>query len=360
MKDSRKLDHCLNCGKELTNADNFCSFCGQENVDQRVTIIRFLKDFISNYLNFETVFFQTLPVFLFHPGKLTNTFNEGKRRKYIHPIRLYLITSLFYFFIVSMVIPADLVDRIMSGEITAEGINEDSQGLMKINSRAGKTFDSLKKTGKLDEVKELGITIDSMQLNAENLENIDQLVQDSIKSSQNSWKSLRALSIDPEVSDSTFSEALSQTSFNVSVGLDVPQKRRFIANSSLFISSAAQNLPLMMFLLLPFFAFLLWLLNIRSKKYYVEHLIHGLHIHSFAYLLYGLAILWMAKLQIAIPLIFLLAFIGVSTYTYVSMLKVSEQGWFKTLLKFWFLGLFYFTGLAFAMILELDISLKTF
>ncbi|WP_373397556.1 hypothetical protein V8V91_23875 [Algoriphagus halophilus] len=116
----------------------------------------------------------------------------------------------------------------------------------------------------------------------------------------------------------------------------------------------------MMFLLLPFFAFLLWLLNIRSKKYYVEHLIHGLHIHSFAYLLYGLAILWMAKLQIAIPLIFLLAFIGVSTYTYVSMLKVSEQGWFKTLLKFWFLGLFYFTGLAFAMILELDISLKTF
>ncbi|WP_373397557.1 DUF3667 domain-containing protein [Algoriphagus halophilus] len=224
MKDSRKLDHCLNCGKELTNADNFCSFCGQENVDQRVTIIRFLKDFISNYLNFETVFFQTLPVFLFHPGKLTNTFNEGKRRKYIHPIRLYLITSLFYFFIVSMVIPADLVDRIMSGEITAEGINEDSQGLMKINSRAGKTFDSLKKTGKLDEVKELGITIDSMQLNAENLENIDQLVQDSIKSSQNSWKSLRALSIDPEVSDSTFSEALSQTSFNVSVGLDVPQK----------------------------------------------------------------------------------------------------------------------------------------
>ncbi|MBN3519989.1 DUF3667 domain-containing protein [Algoriphagus lutimaris] len=344
----------------LTNEDNFCPFCGQENVDQRVTIIRFLKDFVSNYLNFETVFFQTLPVFLFHPGKLTSTFNEGKRRKYIHPIRLYLITSLFYFFIVSLVIPADLVDRIMSGEITSEGIEKDSQGLMKINSRASETFDSLKKTGQLDEIKNLGINLDSMQLNAENLENIDQLAQDSIKSSQNLWKRLRAMSIDPEVSDSAFSEALSQTSFNVSIGLDVPQKRKFVANSSLFISSAAQNLPLMMFLLLPFFAFLLWLLNIRSKKYYVEHLIHGLHIHSFAYVLYGLAILWMSKLQIAIPLTFLLAFIGVSTYTYLSMLNVSKQGWFVTLIKFWVLGLFYFTGLAFAMIFELYISLKTF
>lgn len=360
MKDSRKLDHCLNCGKQLTDADNFCSLCGQENVDQRVTIIQFLKDFISNYLNFETVFFQTLPAFLFHPGKLTNTFNEGKRRKYIHPIRLYLITSLFYFFIVSMVIPVDLVDRIMSGEITAEGVAENSEGMMRINTRASETFDSLKKSGQLDGVKELGFNLDSMQLSSEELGGIDQFVQDSIKKSQNLWKKLRAMSIDPEVSDSAFYIALSNTSFDASVGLDGPQKRRFVANSSLFITSAAQNLPLMMFLLLPFFAFLLWLLNIRSKKFYVEHLIHGLHIHSFAYVLYGLAILWMAKLKLTIALIFILSFIGVSTYTYVSMIKVSKQGWFKTLIKFWILGLFYFSGLALAMTFELYISLKTF
>lgn len=360
MKESRKLDSCLNCGKPLTEADNYCSFCGQENKDQRVTIFRFISDFISNYLNFEAVFFQTLPAFLFHPGKLTNTFNEGKRRKYIHPIRLYLITSLFYFFIVALVIPMDLVDRIMSGEITPESIERDSEGIMKINTQASETLDSLKKSGRLDELKNIGINLDSVRLNDEEYNEFENLIQDSIKNSKNAWKQLRAMSIDPEISDSTFYEALSQTSFDVSVGLDDRQKRRFVANSSLFITSAAQNLPFMMFMLLPFFAFLLWLLNFRSKKYYVEHLIHGLHLHSFAYILYGLAILWIAKIQLTVSLIVLLAFVGVSTYTYVSMMRVSKQGWFKTLIKFWILGMIYFSALSLAITFELYISLITF
>lgn len=254
----------------------------------------------------------------------------------------------------------DLVDRIMSGEITPESIERDSEGIMKINTQASETLDSLKKSGRLDELKDIGINLDSMRLNDEEYNEFENLIQDSIQNSKNAWKQLRAMSIDPEISDSTFYEALSQTSFDVSVGLDDRQKRRFVANSSLFITSAAQNLPFMMFMLLPFFAFLLWLLNFRSKKYYVEHLIHGLHLHSFAYILYGLAILWIAKIQITVSLIVLLAFVGVSTYTYVSMMRVSKQGWFKTLIKFWILGMIYFSALSLAITFELYISLITF
>lgn len=360
MKKSRKLSSCLNCGKKLTDADNFCSFCGQENKDQKVSILRFTQDFLSNYLNFETVFFQTLPAFLLHPGRLTITFNEGKRRKYIHPIRLYLITSLFYFFVIALVIPVDLVDRFMSGEITAEQIAQDSDGMVRINTEAASTFDSLKHSGQLDELKKLGIPQDSMQMSGQSLTELDKSEQDTAAKAQSEWRKLRALSLDPDITESAFDTALAKSPFDVSLGLDNALKRKFIANSSLFITNAAQNLPIMMFLLLPFFAFLLWLVNFRSKKYYVEHLIHGLHLHAFAYLVYGTAILWMAKVKLGFSISFLLAFVVVTAYAYFSMKNVSKQGWFKTLLKFWTIGLLYLTALVLAVTLELYLSLVTF
>jgi hypothetical protein len=360
LKNSRKLNSCLNCGTELGQDVNFCPNCGQENKDQKVSIFRFVEDFISNYLNFETVFFQTLPPFFLRPGKLTNTFNEGKRRKYIHPIRLYLMTSLFYFFIIALVIPVDLVDKIMTGELTPEQIEKNSEGMVRFNTEAAETFDSLKKSGQLDEIKELGINLDSMQMNTKGLSELDKFVKDTVEKSRNDWKELRTLSINPEVSDSAFNIALSKTSFDASFGLESHQKRKFVANSGLFITSAAQNLPFMMFLLLPFFAFLLWFLNIRSKKFYVEHLIHGLHLHAFAYVIYGLAILWIVKIQLGVSIVTIAAFIGVSTYTYFSMKNVSRQGWFKTLIKFWVLGIFYLTAITFALFIELYLSLITF
>ncbi|WP_296704516.1 DUF3667 domain-containing protein [Algoriphagus sp.] len=360
MKNSRKLDKCLNCGKQLSKSDNFCSNCGQENIDQKVSILRFVKDFISNYLNFETVFFQTLPAFFLHPGKLTNTFNEGKRKKYIHPIRLYLISSLFYFFVAALAIPKDVVDRIMSESINPEQINQDSGGMVKFNFDAGKKLDSLNKSGRLDELKELGLNLDSTQMNASDLEDINKIIEDSINRGKRDWRELRKLAVDLEIPDSAFDTAISKTSFNIFPGLGSEQRRRFVANSGLFISSAIQNLPIMMFLLLPLFAFFLRILYFRTGKFYVEHLIHGLHLHSFAYLIYGLGILWMFETEIGVVLVYFISFIWVSTYAYLSLLNVSKQGWFKTLLKFWVLGLFYFITLFVATLLELYISLITF
>lgn len=357
MKKSRKLDRCLNCGKELSKSDNFCSNCGQENKDQKVSIIRFFQDFISNYLNFETVFFQTLPAFIFHPGKLTNTFNEGKRRKYIHPIRLYLISSLFYFFVAAMAIPKDVLDRLMSGTITSEQIDNSPNGIVKLNLEASKKLDSLNKSGELNK---LGLNLDSAQMNFQNIESFNKKIEDSIDRSKRDWRELRKLAVDLEVSDSAFGTAISKTSFDLFPGLGIEQRRKFVANSGLFISNAVQNLPIMMFILLPFFAFLLWILYIKTGKFYVEHLIHGLHLHSFAYLIYGLGILWMFETEIGIILMFFTCFVWVSTYAYLSLMNVSKQGWFKTLLKFWVLGLFYFIALSIATMLELYISLITF
>lgn len=253
-----------------------------------------------------------------------------------------------------------MVDQFMTGNLTPEKIDQSTGGMVKFNMDAEKALDSLNKTGELDELKKLGISMDSSTMKFDNIEKFNQAVEDTISQGKSDWRELRRLSVDPEISDSAFDSAISKTSFNILVGLDSDQRRKFVANSSLFISSAVQNLPLMMFILLPFFAFLLWIINYRSKKFYVEHLIHGLHLHSFAYIVYGLAILWIVKVEIGIAIIFIASFIWVTTYTYLSMKNVSKQGWFKTLLKLWILGFFYFTVLMSAVTLELYISLITF
>ncbi|EAZ80169.1 hypothetical protein ALPR1_16109 [Algoriphagus machipongonensis] len=360
MKKSRKLNQCLNCGKELSKEYNFCPNCGQENKDQKVSIFRFVQDFFSNYLNFEAVFFRTLPAFFFHPGRLTNTFNEGKRRQFIHPIRLYLISSLFYFFVASLAIPGDVLDRIMSGELTPKNVNNQTGGIVKFNIDDNNILDSLEKSGDLEELRSLGVNLDTSKSNLENLQAINQVIEDTLAKGKSDWIRLRRLSIDPEISDTEFDSTISKTSFDILNSLGSEQRRRFIANSGLFISSAIQNLPVMMFILLPFFAFLLWLLYIRSHKYYVEHLIHGLHLHSFAYMIYGLGILWIVGTGLAITIAYLICFLWVTIYTYLSLKNVSQQGWFKTLFKLCVLGLFYFTVLSAAVVLELYISLMIF
>ncbi|EKB49616.1 DUF3667 domain-containing protein [Cecembia lonarensis] len=346
MKKNRKLDHCLNCGEQFHQKENFCPICGQENKDQRVSIGLFLRDFISNFINFDTTFFRTIPPFLFKPGVLTNEFNEGRRKKYIKPIKLYLLFSLFYFFIFGLMIPKNALDNFFN---TLESL----QGQ---EAPAGLNLEELEphEESKLDSIlqnKALPFPLKSTT-SLEASEGQKDGPQKKI-----SWKALKVLAMDPDISDSLFAQSLHEGFINVGDMISIKKQRSFVANSSLFISGVARNLPLMMFFLLPFFAFLLYLLYIRSDKYYVEHLIHGLHLHSFAYFIYGLAILFLVGTGNTSIQIVLWAFILVSIYAYFSIKKVYGQGWFTTLFKFLFLGVVYITLLSVGLLVETYVTL---
>lgn len=351
MEKSEKLNHCLNCGQPLLKDENFCPVCGQENKDQKISIFAFIEEFISSLFNFETVFFRTIPAFLFSPGKLTLEFNEGKRKKYINPIRLYLIASLFYFFAIAVVIPNDIVDRIISGNINKEFFD--------LNTTPEQREEII---ASLDSLEDKEFREGSPKLNTLNSTGIDstsllKIAVESREKAKETWRNLRLMAIDPEVNDAEFDSAIKATGFSSS--LDIRQQRDFIANSNIFISGAIKNLPIMMFFLLPFFAFLLWILYLKSNFFYIEHLIHGLHLHSFAYFIYGIGILWMAKVGWSFGFAGFLCFMLVSIYAYFSIKKISGQGWIKTSMKFLILGIFYLTLLSIAIVLELYYSLIT-
>ncbi len=338
MKNQRKIDRCLNCGRSLPDFENYCPDCGQENKDQKVPVGVFLEELITSLFSFDGKFIRTLGVFLFKPGTLTRSFNSGQRKKYTHPIRLYLIFSLFYFFIIGFIIPKDMVDRILtSREISAsEEIQQETEDKISESER--------------EELTKL------QQAVIKEIPNTNPDHSDSVANTL-SWKELRFLSIDPEVSVETFSDTLEKSAYAFDLGFSAEKRRAFIANSNLFVSQSVKNLPLMMLVLLPIFALFVHVLYSKRQHFYIENLILGFHLHAFAYALYGLVILINHTFSIQNNWLAEIAFVLVTTYAYVAILRLFKQHWFRTLIKFWVLGIGYFLVLLAGMGLELYLSL---
>ena len=51
-----------------------------------------------------------------------------------------------------------------------------------------------------------------------------------------------------------------------------------------FIETLRSHIPTMMLFCIPLFAFVLKILYLRQGRFYIEHLVYALHIHSFFYL----------------------------------------------------------------------------
>jgi len=94
------MNKCKNCDSNLIGL--YCNQCGQKNVDL-LTIKELFAEFFDNILSLDSKLFISLKYLITKPGFLTLEYWSGKRNKYVSPFRLYLVLSVFYFFISSIV-----------------------------------------------------------------------------------------------------------------------------------------------------------------------------------------------------------------------------------------------------------------
>jgi hypothetical protein len=123
---------------------------------------------------------------------------------------------------------------------------------------------------------------------------------------------------------------------------------------ALFIATLFSNLPYMMLCCIPLFAFVLKVLYVRKRIFYIDHLVYALHIHSFAYLAIMLIVLITIGLNRSIPGVFagwIIAalWITFAAQIFLSIRRVYRQGWFFTVFKFFLGGLAYLIVLAVAL-----------
>ena len=86
---------CLNCDFENKSTFQFCPNCGQKNTDGKITFSELWSEFQDAVFNIESRTWRTFKS-LFIPGKLTLEYFAGRHRKYVHPLRLLLVTTLLF------------------------------------------------------------------------------------------------------------------------------------------------------------------------------------------------------------------------------------------------------------------------
>jgi hypothetical protein len=131
----------------------------------------------------------------------------------------------------------------------------------------------------------------------------------------------------------------------------------------LFLNTLRDHIPTMMLCCVPLFAFVLKVLYIRQRRFYIEHLVYALHIHTFAYVAIVVITLAGMAAQRSIPVlqplfVVALSVVGVAL-VFVSIRRVYRQGWFMTTFKFAVGGMIYATVIALALAATAFITLIT-
>jgi hypothetical protein len=86
---------CTNCELPLPEPrPNFCPDCGQETNIKPPTVGEFVQQFSGTYFAPKGALWQTLKLLLLRPGELTAQYLNGRRRQYVLPLRLFVLTTL--------------------------------------------------------------------------------------------------------------------------------------------------------------------------------------------------------------------------------------------------------------------------
>jgi hypothetical protein len=359
IKKRRKANHCLNCGEEFDESFNYCSNCGQENNHNRVSFGTLVLDFLNNYFSFDSKFSLSLLPFFFQPGYLTKKFGEGKRASFVNPIRLYLVISLVFFFVFSMISSDIVQDSVQTFDETTEALSEqlpDSSKVLLDEVLAG-NLSNIESDSVYTLLANPQDSTENYTFSIQKPDSANEFITEENFAIYMQLRQNYDVSVD-QILDSLNTDSL--TSFQYNLTKKIIRLDR--AENQVVISQMLKNLPLMMIFILPIFAFLLMLFYMRRNQYYITHLIHALHLHSFAYVIYGFAfVAAMYWLPVgAGGWAIFISVILVSTHSYLSFLKVYGQGWFKTLVKFNLIGFLYIWLLLFGLVTEMFFSVATY
>ncbi len=128
---------CPNCQALISGP--FCATCGQQQTNLNRPIWFLIGELLRDLFDLDSRVVRTLRSLLFQPGHLTREYFAGRRTRYTPPIRLYLIVSFLFFFV--MPVLSNLV-QLREAQSTTIEINEDIDAPVD-GDFSGMTFDWL-------------------------------------------------------------------------------------------------------------------------------------------------------------------------------------------------------------------------
>jgi Protein of unknown function (DUF3667) len=310
------LPNCENCGAPM--AGPFCAQCGQHAVDYRRSFGRVFADILDSFLNWDSKFFVTIGLLVLWPWRLTLAFLAGKRVRYVHPLRLYLLVSIVFFFGVHELARANLQAK------NYRDLTPEEQA--KLNTKLSKLPPEVQ-----GEVKK------EIEKSAK--------PKSETKTPEDNQGFLEVGTDKDDANASPFEKWLNRR-LKERIG-------EHGVNAKVFFLALVSNLPAMMLCCIPLFALVLKVLYLFRRMFYIDHLIYALHIHAFAYLAILLIGFVSTGLRHVAPTLSgwtmaVLIVTGVLQLLF-SIRRVYRQGWFMSLFKFLFGGVIYLFVLCLAL-----------
>ena len=402
-KGAFSFTHCENCDAPLRGS--YCSACGQPAIDYRRSFRHVMLDLLESFLNWDSKFLATIVLLITRPWRLTNAFLAGKRVRYLHPARLYLLASILFFFAVTYWVKSISMNPLnLSPEARAQVLEDLKREDLPEEVRT--RIENALATKKLSEEERAKMEADLKRpdLPAEERTRIENALKDK------SWppevaaamkEALKREDLTP-AARTRMEDALEKTKaekpvtfFQIDDDDDPtdptdtdpadakePKERKASNNSpfekwmetrarekfgehgtniQLFLLTLIKNLPYMVLACIPLFALVLKILYIRKRIFYIDHLVYALHIHTFAYLAIMLIVLATIGLNRSMPVlagyIIGLLWITFAIQILLSIRRVYRQGWFFTIFKFYAGGIAYLAVLAVALAITFFITL---
>jgi len=395
---------CLNCGTALT--DRYCHNCGQENTEPKETIWTLVSHFFNDITHFDGKFFSTVKYLITKPGFLSAEYIKGRRASYLHPIRMYVFTSAFFFIIFfSLFNAGDMI----------KGDKDDAEQLKELTAASSSLKEKLPATGDADLKAAMRRSINNIDAHAAALQGTVLVKErtDSIRRAKtnmlldsagiemransllpndlldsiavNTKKNADSSKADMDISKMEGFDYRSKIAYD-SVQKELPANKRDgwfkrkLVNKVIIYKTKYKNdkkeagalmaermlhtLPQALFVSLPVFAFILMLLYTRRKFYYADHAIFAIHLYcaNFMILLlyFGIDKIKLASGWKWLSILEALLILSIFFYLYKAMRKFYLQGRAKTILKFILLNIVFYFVIVILLVTFILLSLLQF
>jgi hypothetical protein len=263
---------CKNCGADAQG--NYCHQCGQATHLHVPSAREFLHEFIAHYVALEGKLWKTLALLIARPGLLTCEYVQGRRVRYLEPLRVYLTFSIIFFALFKL-----------SGVEVARF--DDPSPAMAAAVADGRAKETVLGPALVQDVAEYEKVLAALNKKASNLHPV---LRERIA---------RFMSLSSQAQKAALKQA--------------------------FYSYT----PYAIFAMMPLFALYLKILYLGSGRRYGEHFLFALHVNAFAFLMLSVMILVPETWKfITFALLLWLVF-----YLPLAMRRVYESGWLSTLVR---------------------------
>ncbi len=323
---TEKRNYCLNCDTTYHGAMNYCSNCGQARHASELKLRDIIAQFFETFFSFDGAIWRTLRD-IWRPAYLSRAFVAGQRKKYVHPVRLFVITLIIF---------VTLMIGTISNEIGT--LNQDQAYSEYHKQITQENLDSLlikfplEPQENLDSIKSELFNIDEYEF-IETLEEIDLFLDVSSKYRITN-KDVAELTINEIYEKYDIEEYYDRLIIGQSIKVNNDRKG--------MIRSTLGNFIWMVLLTIFITAGFMMILYIRHRPYYTELIVIMLHHHVIIFILFILMFivnyLFSINFEYATWLLWFSAL-----YIFLDIKFYFRQSWIKSLVKFGIVALFYAT-----------------